>query len=137
MAGRSRPLHRQYMFVNNTLKPRHFPVSSCFEFFRSDFPDCARPLLLIMTLLGYQLFSLGQWKRVKPYFSHKFRSPFMDFKYVILCGEWNPKAWRAERLNSVTSQEILHHSFPRKQSNSQGVVMLISLLRDFCLGVLH
>lgn len=131
------PLQRQYLFVNNSLKPRHFPVSSCLEFFKSDFPDCAPPLLLIMTLLGYQLFSLGQWKCVKPYFSHNVTSPFMDFKYVILHGEQHPKAWRAERLSCVTSQEeILHHSFPIKQSQRKGVLLLVLMLRDFCLIVL-
>lgn len=60
----------------------------------------------------------------------------MDFKYVILHGEHHPEAWRAERLSSVTSQEeILHHSFPIKQPKSQGVVMLVLMLRDFCLSV--
>lgn len=70
--------------LNNTVKPRHFPVSACLEIFKMIFPGFDHPLPLIMTLLGYQLFSLGQRRSVKPYFSCNLRNLFMDYKYVIL-----------------------------------------------------
>lgn len=60
------------------------------------FPGFAHPLPLIMTLLGYQLFSLGQRRSVKPYFSCNLRNLFMDYKYVILYIRWNPKSWNGE-----------------------------------------
>lgn len=84
------------------------------------FPGFAHPLLLIMTLLGYQLFSLGQKRTVKPYFSCNLRILFMDYKHVMLYIRWNPKSWSGElrMLNIATSWEVLCHSCPaEKESN--------------------
>lgn len=99
------------------------------------FPGFAHPLLLIMTLLGYQLFSLGPRKSVKPYFSCNLRILFMEYKFVILYIRWNPKSWSGElrMLSFVTTWEVLRHLFPTKKESNRmrESVMLISMLRNF------
>lgn len=87
-----------------------------------------------MTLLGYQLFSLGQRRRVKPYFSRNLRILFMDYKYVILYIRWNPKSWSAglRMLDFASSWEVLYLFPAKEESDRMGEsTLLISMLRDF------
>ena len=82
--------------LNNTLKPRRFPVSSCLEIFKNDFSRLCPSITFNNNFIGIPLFSLGQRRSVKPYFSCNLRILFMGYKYVILYIRWNPKSCSGE-----------------------------------------
>ena len=121
--------------LNNTVKPRHFPVSSCLEIFKNDFSRLCPSITFNNDFIGIPLFSLGQRRRVKPYFSCNLRILFMDYKYVILYIRWNPKKlpWRVENAVLWQDERFFAICFLRRSQTEwrKESPRLLSTLRRF------